>query len=450
MVRFIGLDVDRDFCEVAIAEGGELRLAGRVQTEPEALALFAQSLGGDDEVALEATGNALGIARIIEPHVGRVVLANPKAVKGIRRAGPKTDKIDARRLAQLLAGGFLPAVWLPDEQTRILRRRISARAQLVRQRTRAKNQVQATLMRNLKGKPPVSDLFGARGRRWLAAQDLPADQQETVAACLRQIGFLDGEIGLVERTLAEQVLASAEMRRLLTLPGVNFVTACALLAAIGDIRRFPSARQLVSYLGLDPRVSQSGVEPARHGRISKQGRGETRQVLVEAAWQAARTAGPLRAFHQRVAARRGGNVATVAVARKLAVIAWQMLSRGDRLRLRPPLAHPRKDPQARARNRRRTPKGQADRRLGHEGAASARQGARRPGRARLPPPRPRLAARDQGHGCRTGARILSAVKRPSSAAGDSPNPCALARGHPRPAQLSQRSRQPSSGLDLHP
>jgi transposase len=328
-MRFIGLDVHRDFCEVAIAEAGVVRLAGRVRTEPAALELFAQSLGGDDEVALEATGNALGIARIIEPHVGRVVLANPKAVKGITRAGAKTDKIDARTLAKLLAGGFLPAVWLPDEQTRVLRRRISARAQLVRQRTRAKNQVHATLVRNLKGKPPVSDLFGARGRSWLAAQELPADEQETVAACLRQIAFLAGEIAVVERALAEQVLASTEMRRLLTLPGVNFVTAAALMAAIGEIGRFPTARQLVSYLGLDPRVSQSGSEPARHGRISKQGPGETRHVLVEAAWHASRTPGPLRAFHERVAARRGGNIATVAVARKLAVIAWHMLSRGE-------------------------------------------------------------------------------------------------------------------------
>lgn len=328
-MRFIGLDVHRDFCAVAIAEGGKVRLAGQVQTEPEALALFAQSLAVDDAVALEATGNALEIARIIEPHVGRVVLANPKAVKGITRAGAKTDKIDARTLAKLLAGGFLPAVWLPDEQTRILRRRISARAQLVRQRTRAKNQVHATLIRNLKGKPPVSDLFGTRGRRWLAAQDLPADEQETIAACLRQIAFLDAEIALIERTLAEQVLASAQMRRLLTLPDVNFVTAAALIAAIGDIRRFPTSRQLVSYLGLDPRVRQSGTEPARHGRISKQGPGETRHVLVEAAWHAARTPGPLRAFHERIAARRGSNIATVAVARKLAVIAWHMLSRGE-------------------------------------------------------------------------------------------------------------------------
>ena len=119
-MRFVGLDVHRDFCEVAIAEGGEVRLAGRVQTAPAALELFAQSLGGDDEVALEATGNALGIARIIEPHVARVVLANPKAVKGITRAGAKTDKIDACTLAKLLAGGFLPAVWLPDELTRVL------------------------------------------------------------------------------------------------------------------------------------------------------------------------------------------------------------------------------------------------------------------------------------------------------------------------------------------
>jgi transposase len=172
-MRFIGLDVHRDFCEVAVAEGGKVRLASRVQTEPAALVLFAQSLSVEDEVALEATGNALGIARIIAPYVSRVVLANPKAVKGITRTGAKTDKIDARSLAKLLAGGFLPAVWLPDEQTRILRRRISARAQLVRQRTRAKNQVHATLIRNLKGKPPVSDLFGARGRRWLGAQVLP-------------------------------------------------------------------------------------------------------------------------------------------------------------------------------------------------------------------------------------------------------------------------------------
>jgi transposase len=189
--------------------------------------------------------------------------------------------------------------------------------------------VHAILIRNLKQRPPTADLFGGVGRRWLAAQELPVDEREMLEACLRGIDFLDREVAAIDRALAELVLASAELRRLLTLPGVNFVTACAMLAAIGDIRRFPTARQLVGYLGLDLKVRQSGSEPARHGRISKQGPGETRHVLVEAAWHAARTAGPLRAFHQRIAARRGGNIATVAVARKLAVIAWHMLSRGE-------------------------------------------------------------------------------------------------------------------------
>jgi len=327
-MRFIALDVHRDFSEVAIAEGGQVRLAGRVETTPAGLELFAQSLGADDQVVLEATGNALAIARVIEPHVARVVLANPKAVKGATQTA-KTDKLDARTLAQLLAAGFLPEVWTPDERTRALRRRISRRAQLVRQRTREKNQIHAILIRNLKARPPVTDLFGVQGRKWLSEQGLPDDEREMVEACLRGIDFLDREVAAIDRALAELVLASPEMRRLMTLPGVNFVTAAGLLAAIGDAKRFPTARHLVSYLGLDPRVRQSGSEPARHGRISKQGPGEARHVLVEAAWHAARTTGPLRAFAERVAARRGANVATVAVARKLAVIAWHMLTRGE-------------------------------------------------------------------------------------------------------------------------
>ena len=115
----------------------------------------------------------------------------------------------------------------------------------------------------------------------------------------------------------------------MTLPGVSFVTAAALMAAIGEIARFPTPRHLVAYLGLNPRVRQSGSERARHGRISKQGPGEARHLLVEAAWHAARTTGPLRAFAERIKSKHGTNIATVAVARKLVVIAWHLLSRGE-------------------------------------------------------------------------------------------------------------------------
>jgi transposase len=328
-MRSIGLDVHRDFCEVAIVEDGRARLAGRIAADPEALATFARSLAPDDQVALEATGNALAIARILAPHVGRVVLAHPPAVRAVAAGRTKTDKLDARRLAQLLAGGFLAEVWTPDEPTRLRRRLVARRAALVRQRTREKNQIHAVLMRNLAGRPPASDLFGVAGRRWLARVPLPTDERQAVEAGLRLVDLFDQEVAALDRQIAAQAVASEAIQRLMTLPGVSALTATALASAIGDVARFPSARHLVAYLGLNPSVRQSGSEPARHGRISKQGPGEVRHLLVEAAWHALRTPGPLRAFGERVAARHGANVACVAVARKLAALAWHMLTGGE-------------------------------------------------------------------------------------------------------------------------
>jgi transposase len=208
----------------------------------------------------------------------------------------------------------------------VLRRLTSRRTQLVRQRTRPKNEISAVLVRNLKGRPPMSDLFGKRGRTWLAELELPNDERDTVDACLRQIDFLTTEIAHVDHQLAEQALQSPEIKRLMTIPGIDVTTAATLIAAIGDIRRFPSAKKLVGYLGIDPRVRQSGQSPARQGRISKQGSSHCRHVLGEAAWSAIKTPGPLRAFYQRVRARRGVQVAIVATARKLACLCWQLLT----------------------------------------------------------------------------------------------------------------------------
>jgi transposase len=335
-VRFVGLDVHRDFCEVALIEDGRLRSSGRIATTPEALELFARSLGEETAVALEATANAWAIARVLRPHVGRVVLTEPSAVHDL--AAAKTDKIDARSLARLLASGFIVEVWAPDEKTAALRRQLSRRRQLVKQRTREKNQIHAVLMRNLKGRPPMSDVFGKRGREWLGEQELVAEEREMVQACLRHLDFLEHETALLDAVIARRVLDSEEMLRLLQLPGVSATTAATLMAAIGDVSRFPTARHLVGYLGLNPRVRQSGSRPARHGRISKHGPGAVRAVLVEAAWVAARSPGPLRAFWERTAARRGGNIATIALARKLVVLAWHVLSKREDYAFKRPAA----------------------------------------------------------------------------------------------------------------
>jgi transposase len=326
--RAIGLDVHRDFCVVAICEDGMVRSAGRVPSTPEGLGALAESLLASDRVALEVTGSCWEVARILEPHVNRVVVVSPDDT-GITQARAKTDRLDARALARLLWAGELESVWMPDERCRVLRRRLARREQLVRSRSRAKNEIQAVLQRRLQGKPPCSDLFGVKGRQWLVGLELPLEERESVDAGIRHIEFLDSEIAAAERLIAQQALGWPEIRRLMTVPGVNLICAATFIAAIGQPSRFLTSRKLVAYLGLDPKVRQSGEAPARSGRISKRGSASARWALVEAAWSAVLQPGPLHAFYERTRNRRGHGKAIVGTARKLAILFWCMLCRGE-------------------------------------------------------------------------------------------------------------------------
>jgi transposase len=318
--------VHREFCEVAVCEDGKVRAAGRVPATPDGISALAESLLPSDRVALEVTGSCWEVARILGPCVQRVVVVSPDDT-GIVSARAKTDRLDARALASLLWRGGLEAVWMPDERCRILRRRLARREQLVRARTRSKNEIHASLARRLQAKPPCSDLFGVKGRQWLAGLELSVEERESVDAAMRHVEFLDSEIGAVERLIAGQALSWPEIRRLMTVPGVNLICAASFIAAVGNANRFLTSRKLVAYLGLDPRVKQSGEAPARSGRISKRGSPSARWALVEAAWTAVLQPGPLHAFYERVKARRGHGKAIVATARKLAVLFWCMLTR---------------------------------------------------------------------------------------------------------------------------
>jgi transposase len=222
--------------------------------------MFARSLDARDLVALEVTGNAWEIARIIEPHVRRVIVVSSSDT-GIRQARAKTDRLDARALTKLLWAGQLDGVWAPDERIRAMRRRLARRSQLVRARSRGKNEIHAVLMRRLKDRPPASDLFGVKGRRWLAEQQQPLTERETVDAAVRQIDLLDAEIAAVDRLIAAEALSWPEVKRLMTVPGVNVIVAATFMAAVGDIRRFADRRRLTAYLGLDPASASPAPGP---------------------------------------------------------------------------------------------------------------------------------------------------------------------------------------------
>ena len=328
-MRVIGMDIHRTFAAAVMIDGDRLIRLGRIKMSRDHLAAFAAKLTSEDHLVIEATGNAHAVVEAVAPFVGRVILANPRQVHLIAKARIKTDVIDATVLARLYASGFLPEVWVPDQRTLRLRRQVTRRNQIVRQRVRLKTMIQAILHAHLVPQCPHADILGPKGRAWLLTQLLPDDESAAIERHIREYDRLTDDLRVVERELARDALGSAETKRLMTIPGIDMVVAVGLLAAIGPIDRFTSPGRLVAFLGLNPSVHQSGNSPARHGRITKQGPCHARTMLVEAAWQAVRGPGPLRAFYERVRGRRGTHVAAVAVARKITVIVWHLLTRGE-------------------------------------------------------------------------------------------------------------------------
>lgn len=328
-MRIIGLDIHRVFAEAVALEGAEFTHLGRIGMTREHLAAFAATLKKIDHVIVEATGNATALVEILTPHVARVAVANPLQVYLIAKAKTKTDKIDARVLAQLYAAGFLPEVWVPDEATLARRRQVTRRSQLVKQRVRLKGIVQSVLHAHLVPRCPHVDLFGIKGRAWLKAQYLPEDEREAIARHIDEYDRLTEAQKGVEKDIARAALDDKDVKRIMTAPGIDMVVAIGVMAAIGRIERFDNPDKLVAYFGLNPSVRQSGEGPAYHGRITKRGPSGARHLLVEAAWQAIRVPGPLRAFYDRIRARRGTHIAVVAVARKLTVLIWHMLTKGE-------------------------------------------------------------------------------------------------------------------------
>lgn len=328
-MRSIGLDVHKRFAEIAILEGKDPPVGLRIGATTSELRAFARTLRPDDQIVLEATMNTWAIADLLRVSGARVIISNPLRTRAIAEARIKTDKVDALTLAQLLAADFVPEVWAPDQETRRLRREVAGRAALVRQRTQVRNRVHAVLNRCLQD-APVTDLFGTAGQVWLKEVGLPDEERATVDTTLRVHEAIEDEIALVDQRLAKVALADERVEHLMTIPGVGPISALALVAVIGEVSRFRRPGKLVSYLGLDPKVRQSGEHAAWIGHISRAGHAHARGLLIEAAHAAIGTPGPLRAFFGRIERRRGYQIALVALARKLVVLAWYILGTGER------------------------------------------------------------------------------------------------------------------------
>ena len=326
--RYVGLDVHKYF---VVAAG--VNATHEVVLRPQRVNLTAfpawarKHLRPSDEVVLEATGNAWYVYDLLEPLVSRVVVGVTQQIRLIAAAMVKTDRKDALTLARLLAVNIIPAVWVPPLPVRDLRALISHRQRLVQEQTRLKNRLHSVLHRQ-QVVPPKGEVFAQTNRPWWLALTLPAGEKLRLRQDLSQLEQVAVLIAEVDSELQRLSLVepwNQQMPYLLQLPGIGLLTAMTILAAIGDISRFPTAKKLVGYAGLGARIHASG-ETHYTGGITKQGRKELRAVLVEAAWVAVRYDPFWQARFEHLAARKEAPKAIVAVARMLLVVIWHVLT----------------------------------------------------------------------------------------------------------------------------
>ena len=323
--RYFGMDVHKDYVVVAAVDATSGEIIEPVRFDmPKLKEWIDKHLTSDDAVALEVSSNAWHVYDLLAHQAGQVVVSNPAKTRLIAQARIKTDKFDALALARLLASGFICDIWVPVSKVREQRTLAAHRQRLRKQSTQVKNRIHALLRRH-DLRCPTSSVFSPEGRAWLESLDLSPIEALERQQLLAQLELAQTQLDEANTFIAQRAQYDPRVTRLMQITGIGFFTAFSVLAAIGDIHRFPSPKHLASYAGLVPSVHQSGQKHFT-GHITKAGPPLLRWLMVEAAHIAIRWDPHWQAVYQSIAKRRGNGVAMVAVARKLLVVIWHLLT----------------------------------------------------------------------------------------------------------------------------
>jgi transposase len=325
---YVGIDLHRKRSQVAaLDEQGKQLLSRRIVNDPQTFLELLQGLGDQPEIALEATYGWEWLADLLEDAGYELHLSHPLRTKAIAAARVKTDAVDARTLAHLLRTDLLPEAYIAPRELRDLRDLLRHRVALTRMRSALKNRVHALLARQ-GVQPSHADLFGPGGRRFLSELRLREPARRRLDSNLVLIDCFDREIEQTSREIDARAKQEPYVEVLCQIRGIGRYIAMLVIAEVGDVTRFPSARHLCAWAGLTPTV-RSSDRKARLGHISHQGSPALRWALVEAAQHAASGGGPLRAAYERIAKRRGKQVAKVAIARRILTLCYYGLRDGE-------------------------------------------------------------------------------------------------------------------------
>ena len=323
MESFAGADLHKRVTQLAVLRDGQPPSQFRFPNDPKTVDGVLRKLPRGTKIAVEATGSWWWFIEKARAMGHEVCLSHPKQTKAIAHARLKSDKVDAVMLARLLKADFLPTVWIPGEKERYVRELLAHRMRLVRNRTAVINELHAVYAkRNVE--VPGMIWHRLRAVAWRAeelsvyAPRMVSENAELLKVINRQIQELDKELGKAGQE-------DPQAKRLMTIPGVGATTAVAVSSWVGDIRRFPNAKKLVSYFGIAPRVRQS-ADKERHGHMTKEGSRMARWLLLPAALVNIRMAKqPARNHYLGVSKRRGKQIARVAATRKLVGVMYHLM-----------------------------------------------------------------------------------------------------------------------------
>ena len=328
--EYVGIDLHRRRSVIVrMNYAGEVLDVARIENDPVALAMTVAEAGPDPEVALEACYGWYWAADLLQAEGARVHLIHPLGLHWDTRR-VKNDVKDATELAHRLRRNDVPEAWIAPPEVRELRELVRYRAKLTALRTSAKAQAHA-VMAKLGILPPMSDMFGPGGQRLLDAMDFPGPYGLRVESLRDLLEIYDREIAMVEREIARWLKDDPGYHAIQALHGIGPITAAILVAEIGDVSRFPTARHLCSWAGMTPSLHESD-KTSKSGKITKQGSTIVRWAVVESV---ARYHGgaPIEPTFRRIAERRGGRtgvkIAKVAAARKLLKLVYYGLRDGE-------------------------------------------------------------------------------------------------------------------------
>lgn len=323
--RFFGLDIHKHYLlAVGVDANGDKVYGPRRVSWDELESWRSRTLGLEDAVVIEMTTNTWQVYDELQPYVRSVTVVHPPHVRLVTQPQVMTDKIAAYNLAVLLAKGMLKGIWIPSQPVRELRGLLAQRSKMTRLSTQAKNRLHAVLHR-YHILPEPGSLFHPDQQHWWLNLPVSAAEKVRILSDLDTLTFACHQIETLTACLKQLAAQDQRLPLLTQLPGVSVLSALAILAAIGDISRFPDAKHLVGYAGLGSRVHDSGLS-TRTGRITKTGRRDLRAALVEAAQTAVNTHPHWKAVLARLEPRLGRNKAIVAIARKLLVAVWHVLA----------------------------------------------------------------------------------------------------------------------------